>query len=315
MVGPFQAELRAHCYRMTASMSDAEDALQEALLRAWRGLDKFEGRASLRTWLYKIATNVCLDFVKQRQRRTVPSELEAASAPDQALPPPILEPIWLEPCPEETWQTDVVGPDARYSARESVGIAFLVALQELPPLQRAVLVLRDVLGFSAEEVAELLDVSTAAVNSALQRARATTDERKEAVNRRNRTLPSDEYVRQMLARYVAAWETSDPSFLVDALQEDAILRMPPIPTWYHGKKDILAFMNGMFRTVGECRLLPTVANGAPALALYVADESGVLRAHSLHVFDIAPDGIVAVDAFLDPAHLTRFGFAPVLDRA
>lgn len=312
LVAPYQAELRAHCYRMTASMTDADDALQECLLRAWRGIEGFEGRASLRTWLYKIATHSCLDFVKERRARTVPSQVEAASSPLAPLAAPRFEPIWLEPCPETLWQVEAPGPDAQYTARESVGIAFLVALQELPPLQRAVLLARDVLGFSAADVADLLDVSVAAVNSALQRARATAEQRRAGVNHRGPDPTADPDVQRTLAEYVRAWESGDGAALVRVLHENAVMRMPPIPTWYQGREDIGRFFELMVKTLGERRVLLTVANGAPAVALYVAAEDGVLRGHSLHVLEVERGELIAVDAFLDATQLERFALPDTL---
>jgi len=308
LVAPYRRELTAHCYRMTASLSDAEDALQDALLRAWRALPGFEGRSSLRTWLYKVTTNACLDALSKRKERTLPYDLEAPASGGARPAAPVLEPIWVEPCPETYWQNVAVGPEARYSVRESVTVAFLVALQALPPLQRAVLILREVLGFSAADVAELLETSVAAANSALQRARATMDERRAEVERGEILDAADSAVAALLARYVEAWESGDAAQLVSVLREDALMTMPPVPTWFRGRDAIVEFLSAIFSQMGSQRLVPTVASGVPAFGAYLrAPGDSAYRAQSIHVLRIADGRVAGVDVFMDPSLFTRFG--------
>lgn len=313
-VGPHRRELRAHCYRMLGSWSDAEDLLQEALLRAWRGWDGFEGRASLRSWLYRIATNACLDELERRPKRLLPKDAGPASRPDAAIPAPILDPIWIEPAADE-WLDDGAarGPDATISVRESVALAFLSALQLLPAKQRAVLLLREVLGWSSQEVAELLETSVAAVNSALQRARATLDATAPAARPEAPAAGTDE--RELLGRYVRAWEAADPSLLVSVLRADAALSMPPMPLWLAGAPDVVAFLTGLWAGSGPggYRLVPAPrANGCPALGVYVRDGTGAYRANGLQVLALRGDGIVTIDTFLDPRLPARMGLAETL---
>jgi len=229
LVEPYRRELRAHCYRMSGSMHDADDLVQESMLRAWRGLASFEGRASLRTWLHRVTTNACLDALEKKSARVVPRELGPAVEPSTPMAPDNEIP-WLEPCPDDLIDDAPASPEARYDARESVALAFLTALQHLPPRQRAVLLLRDVLGHEASECAELLETSVASVNSALQRARETLAQR--PISDRP---PEDETTSALLARYVSAWEQADVSLLVSILREDATLAMPPFASWLSGR--------------------------------------------------------------------------------
>jgi RNA polymerase sigma-70 factor (ECF subfamily) len=296
LVAPFRGELRAHCYRMAGSLSDADDLLQESLLRAWRGLAGFEGRSSVRTWLYRVTHSACVDALEKRSPRMLPLDAGPPANPSDPIPPPRTEPVWLEPCPASVYADLPQSPEARYSARESVTLAFLAALQLLPPRQRAVLVARDVLGFSAEECADTFDASVASVNSALQRARETLEAR--SGKWKPRVSDDDDATRALVARYVEAWERADASLLVALLHDDATLSMPPMPLWLRGARDIAQSIGAMVfarTTPGALRLAPTIANGAPAL---VMRRDGAIE--SLHVLGIEGDRIARVDAFLDP---------------
>jgi RNA polymerase sigma-70 factor (ECF subfamily) len=319
LTNPYRRELLVHCYRILGSLEDAEDILQETLLRAWRKLNSLEDRASLRAWLYKIATNVSLDALDSRRRRVMPTVTYAAAVPGDALPEPIREPIWIEPLPDTlTDERPTFNPEARYDARESVEIAFLVALQKLPGRQRAVLILRDVLGWRASEVAALLDTSAHAVNSALQRARATMKQ-----VRGDRATPalggtaSNGETESLLARYVAAWEAADSTALVALLREDAVMTMPPLPTWYRGRAAIRWFLNAHLFTEGgkgRFRLVATRANGSPAFAVYHRDEAGGYRRAALHVLTIQGDQIAEIHDFIaiDDRLFARFYLPAVL---
>lgn len=309
LVAPYRRELEAHCYRMTGSLADAEDVVQESLVRAWRGLPSFEGRSSLRTWLYKIATNACLSSLEQRPRRAVPSGLGPPSDPGAPLAPPVLDPIWLDPGPDALWQATPQGPEARYAARQSVAVAFLAALQHLPPLQRAVLLLRDVLDWSAADVADLLDTSVAAVNSALQRARATVEARRgqaEAVGPRDL---ADAETHELLRRYVDAWERGDADALVAVLRDDATLAMPPVPSWFAGRDAIVAFLAPLWPRLGAQRVQVVGVCGGPGVAVWVrAPGDDRFRAQALHAISLDEHGAVAaIDAFMNPAIFSRFG--------
>jgi RNA polymerase sigma-70 factor, ECF subfamily len=235
LVGPYRSELHAHCYRMLGSAADAEDALQETLLRAWRGLPKFEARSSVRFWLHTIATNVCLRAAERRPKRVLPVDYGPAADPHDGLAGPVTEAVWLEPYPDDriALASGLAGPDARYEQRESVELAFIAALQYLPARQRAVLILRDVLGFSARETAAALETTPISVDSALQRAHKTVDQRLPERSQQA-TLRSlgDHALSEVVRRYVAAWERNDVDAVVAMLAEDAKMTMPPIPTWY-----------------------------------------------------------------------------------
>jgi RNA polymerase sigma-70 factor (ECF subfamily) len=314
LISPFRRELRAHCYRMSGSLSDADDLLQESLIRAWKGLPQFEGRSGLRTWLYKVATSACLDALdKKTSARLLPFDMGPAHDPRAPFGAPRLEPVWLEPCPDDVWADAPVSPEAKYGARESVALAFLAMLQLLPPKQRAVLVLRDVLGWQAAECAELLELSVAAVNSALQRARDTLATRDDA---RPHAPLGDTETRDLLVRYVRAWELADVPALVSLLHEDATLSMPPLSEWLEGASTIGASIAAMVLTGdarGRFRLVATHANGQPAFAAYERDAAtGQFRAYALHVLTIDDDRIASITAFLNPALFSDFGLAPTL---
>jgi RNA polymerase sigma-70 factor (ECF subfamily) len=276
LLEPYRRELHAHCYRMLGSVHDAEDALQDASLRAWRGLAKFEGRSSLRSWLYTIATNTCLNQIARRPKRVLPVDYGPAADPHGGPGEPVIESVWVEPYPDETLglEDGLAAPEARYEQRESVELAFIAALQLLPPNQRAVLILREVLGFSAQEVSESLDTSVASVNSALQRARKTVDDRlpEQSQQATLRALGDDE-LSEIVERYVEAWEQNDFETVVEMLAEDATFAMPPLASWFAGKDEIAMFLEG-WPMSGSWRWRPirATANGQPALAFYAWDD-------------------------------------------
>lgn len=310
LIDPHRRELLVHCYRMLGSVEDAEDVLQETWLRAWRRLETFAGRAPLRAWLYKIATNACLDAFAGRRARTLPTANPPADPRDQ-LPGPINEPYWLEPLPDTLLDGLADNPEARYLTRESVRLAFLAALQNLPGRQRAVLILRDVLGWRANEAAELLDMTVPAVNSALQRARNTVKQRPGDIVTGVIDPKRNERMDVLLTRYVQAWEATDSKALVMLLREDAALTMPPLPVWYRGRADVQRFLDTYLfadRAAGRFRLVATQANGSPAFAVYQRDEAGVYRPGALHVLTIVDGQIAEIHDFLafDERLFTRF---------
>ncbi|HEX8974885.1 MAG TPA: sigma-70 family RNA polymerase sigma factor [Solirubrobacteraceae bacterium] len=303
LVEPHQAELSAHCYRMLGSVYDAEDALQDALLRAWRGLARFDGRGSLRSWLYTIATNSCRDQLGHRQKRVLPMDFGPASDPQIGPGQPIVETTWIEPFPDQAFglQDGYSAPEARYERRESVELAFVAALQHLATNQRAVLLLREVLGFSAKETAEMLDTSVASVNSALQRARAAVEERVPGPSQQA-TLRAmgDHKLRKLVDRYVEAWERCDVHAFAGMLTEEATFAMPPLARWYSTREGIatwasLSPLSGQWRW----RTLLTRANGQPALGFYSWDEeAGAYVAFALNVLSFEGELISNVTAFV-----------------
>jgi RNA polymerase sigma-70 factor, ECF subfamily len=303
LVEPFRGELHAHCYRMLGSLHDAEDALQEALLRAWRGLPGFEGRSSLRSWLYRIATNTCLNAIGRRPKRVLPVDYGPATDPHAGPGEPLVESVWVEPYPDEKvgLEDGYAVPEARFEQREAVELAFVAALQHLPPNQRAVLILREVLGFSAREVSEALETTVASVNSALQRARKTVDERLPEQSQQA-TLRSlgDDGVRTVVERYVEAWMRGDVGAVVAMLSEDATFSMPPLRSYFYGREAISVFLEGWpLSGLWRWRALETRANGQPALAFYTwDDETGSFHRFALNVFTLQGDQISAVTAFL-----------------
>jgi RNA polymerase sigma-70 factor (ECF subfamily) len=309
LVEPYRREILVHCYRILGSFEDAEDISQEILLRVWKRLDSFEGRSSLRAWLYKIATNACLDALDSRRVRGLSKDLYPRGDPARELPPPSSEVIWVEPLPDEYIDGQPgIYPEARYEVRESITLAFVAALQKLPGRQRAALLLCDVLGWSANEAAEILDTSTMAVNSALQRARETMKqtERKTTSTRLNEQLSA------LLARYVTAWESADSAALVAVLREDVALTMPPLPVWFGGRTDVQTFIeDGLFKMFDpfHVRLIPVRANGSPAFAVYQMDQQGSYRAAALHVLTIEDGLISEINDFLtfDGQLFSKFG--------
>jgi RNA polymerase sigma-70 factor (ECF subfamily) len=308
---PHRRELVAYCYRLLGSVPEAEDLVQETLLRAWKARERYDpGRASVRTWLYRIATNACLTALEGRSRRPLPSGLVAASH-DPATPlVPDFEVPWLQPFPDARLG-DADDPAARAARRGSMRLALVAAMQLLPARQRAVLVLREVLQFSAAEVAGFLDTSVASVNSALQRARATlagTPVLEDEV-----AEPDDRAARRAVEAYVRAFEAGDVAGLVGLLTEDAVLEMPPVPLWYRGGADYGRFMARIFAARGtDWRAVPVGANGQPAMAAYVADPDGGHRLHTLQVFTVVGDRIARTAVFQDPAVLAAFALSPTL---
>jgi RNA polymerase sigma-70 factor, ECF subfamily len=307
LAGPYRSELLAHCYRMLGSVHDAEDQVQETLLRAWRSYDQFEGRSSLRTWLYRIATNTCLRAIETRQRRPLPSGLgQPGSNPAGPLDAPMPEVPWLEPIPDALVVPSSADPASVVASRTNIRLALIAALQHLPPRQRAVLILRDVLGWRAAEVADLLGTTTVAANSALQRARAQLQQaapRDEDVRE-----PADPGVVALLNRYAAAFENADVATLTGLLRDDAVVEMPPTPTWFVGREQVELFLRShVLREPGQLRMIPTAANGQPALAEYARGHDGVYRAFSIQVLTIAGSRIARISAFLDPGLFEAFG--------
>jgi RNA polymerase sigma-70 factor (ECF subfamily) len=303
LIEPHRSELQAHCYRMLGSVQDAEDALQEALVRAWRSLDKFEGRSSLRSWLYRIATNTSLDAIGRRPKRILPIDYGPPADPHGGVGEPLVESVWIEPFPDETLgiEDGYASPDARYEQRESVELAFVAALQLLPANQRAVLILREVLGFSAQETAETLDTSVASVNSALQRARATIEKRlPEQSQQETLRALGDDKLREIVEQYADAWERNDVDTVVSLLAEDAAFTMPPMARWFQGHDGIRGFLEqwSMIPDWGW-KSIPTIANGQPALAFYSWDEEqGARVPFAVNVLTFEGDKIKEVDAFI-----------------
>jgi RNA polymerase sigma-70 factor, ECF subfamily len=296
LVEPHRGELHAHCYRMLGSVHDAEDALQDTLLRAWRGLARFEGRSSLRSWLYRIATNVCLDRVSHRSRRVLPLAYGPAADPGDGPGDPVIESVWVEPYPDQRLglPDGYASPEARYEQRESVELAFIVALQMLPGTQRAALILRDVLGFSAQEAAEMLDTTVASANGALRRARKTVARTVPAESQQaNLRALGDGGLREVVERYIDAWERGDVDAILALLAEDATFTMPPLPTWYRGRAAIAVFLS-RFALDDRWRLLATRANGQLAFGCYAWDpETESYMPLSLDVLTL--DGPIATD--------------------
>jgi RNA polymerase sigma-70 factor (ECF subfamily) len=311
LVEPWRRELHAHCYRMLGSADDAEDALQEALLRAWRGLERFEGRSSVRTWLYRVATNACLDFAAKRAPRALPTEHVAAAVVHEVPGRPLEESVWIEPYPEEV-DDGYASPEARYERRESIELAFVAAAQLLPPLQRAVLLLRDVLGFSAREVADALDTSVASANSALNRARRTLESQlpRESQQTALRAL-GDARLKQLVGELVEAMERSDVDAVVARLTADATWSMPPDSTWYQG--EALRTFLVEWPLTNRWRHLPARANAQPAIGSYMWDErAGAFLPEALDVYTIRGDRIAAVTAFKTKGIFPRFGLPEFL---
>ncbi|MGZ5330037.1 MAG: sigma-70 family RNA polymerase sigma factor [Solirubrobacterales bacterium] len=303
LIAPHRGELHAHCYRMLGSVQDAEDALQEATLRAWRALERFEGRSSLRSWLYRIATNTCLDAIAKRPKRVLPIDYAPASDPHGGPGEPVIESVWVEPYPDETLAVEdgLAGPEARYEQREAIELAFIAALQHLPANQRAVLILREVLGFSAKEVADALDTTVASVNSALQRARKAVEERTpEQSQQETLRAIGDERLRELVEEYVAAWERNDVETVVGMLASDAAFTMPPLASWFKGAEEIGVFLAGSpLSGTWRWRAVPTRANGQPALGFYTWDEDeGAYTRFALNVLRFDGEKIGEVDAFI-----------------
>jgi RNA polymerase sigma-70 factor (TIGR02960 family) len=305
---PQRRELQVHCYRILGSVQDAEDLVQETLLAAWRSLEAFEGRASVRAWLYRIATNRCLNALRDRSRR--PQEVQAMAEPLE--PTRRTEPLWVEPYPDillENTPDGSAGPAARYEAKESIELAFIVALQRLPPRQRAVLVLRDVLGFRTAEVAAMLDTGELAVKGALQRARATLGRRLPGADRDRAPRPNSARERELVGRFADAVEAGDYDDIVAMLTDDARLTMPPQPLEYQGPDAVGAFLRHRAQVRGaSLRVVPTRANTQPAFGCYLPDaHSAIARAYGLIVLTLEGDAVAAITWFSDTAVFPHFG--------
>ncbi|MFC1418109.1 sigma-70 family RNA polymerase sigma factor [Streptacidiphilus cavernicola] len=325
LTDPFRRELLAHCYRMLGSVHDAEDLLQETMLRAWNSFERFEGRSSLRTWLYRIATNACLRALENRSRRPLPSGLGSANGePERPLARPLPEVPWLQPIPDALLGVgsgsgsgpggvDRTDPASVVASRAGVRLALVAALQHLPPRQRAVLILREVLDLRAAEVAELLGVSVFAVNSLLQRARTQID--RAALAEDQVREPSDPRRRALLDSYTAAFEAGDVAAISRLLTDDVVLEMPPHPDWFSGRDAVTRFLATRTSiTSGRTAVLRTAANGQPALATYHREADGVLHAHSIHVLTLSQDGtaVSRINAFQDLSLFPVFGLEPSL---
>jgi RNA polymerase sigma-70 factor (ECF subfamily) len=319
LVETHRSELHAHCYRMLGSLHDAEDAVQEALLRAWRALPRFEGRSSVRAWLYRIATNACLDILARRPKRVLPIDYGPPTDPHDGPGRPLTESVWVEPYPDERLglEDGFAAPESRYEQRESVELAFVAALQHLPARQRAVLILREVLGFSAKEVAESIDTSVASVNSALQRARKAIDEKlpERSQQATLRQLDDDE-IRAMVENYVQAWERGDVAGILTMLAEEATLTMPPMPTWFRGRDAIAVFLTEWAfsgRAYGaegrrRVRVLPARASGQLAFGTYSWDEdAGAYLPTVLQVLTLTGTRIEEITGFVTPSVFRPFG--------
>jgi RNA polymerase sigma-70 factor, ECF subfamily len=306
LVEPHRRALHAHCYRMLGSVHDAEDAVQETLLRAWRSLSSFRGQSSLRSWLYAIATNVCLRAIERRPRRVLPIDYGPPADPHESLGEPLVESTWIEPYPDERLGLDggLAGPEARYEQRESVELAFIAALQHLPARQRAVLILREVLGFSGAEVAEALDTTPASVYSALQRAHQSVDHHLPEVSQQA-TLRSlgDDRLREIVERYVQAWERNDVGAIAAMLTESATLAMPPTASWFRGRDAVVAALGAVPLNGGpRWRLIPTRASGQLAAMAYIWDgAAGNFVPRHLAVLTLQGAMIEEIAAFIDPS--------------
>jgi RNA polymerase sigma-70 factor, ECF subfamily len=319
LIEPHRAGLQAHCYRMLGSAADAEDALQETLLRAWRALPRFEGRSSLRSWLYRIATNTCLTLIERRPTRVMPIDYGGASDPHDPPERPPVEPVWLEPYPDKALEVEdaSASPETRYERHESIELAFIAALQHLPSRQRAVLLLRDVLGFAPAEIAAALDTTPAATYSLLQRARQAADERLPARSQQA-TLHTigDRRLRDLVERYVRAWDEGDVAAITEMLADDATFSMPPRPNWYRGRAAVGTFLaalplSGRWRW----RHVPIRANGQLSLGAYLLDAAGSGRAHAIQVLAVDTNARVSdITAFHTPEAFARFGLADAVLR-
>jgi RNA polymerase sigma-70 factor (ECF subfamily) len=297
----YRSELLLHCYRIVGSVQDAEDLVQETLVAAWRSLDRFEGRSSLRTWLYRIATNRCLNALRDRERR--PQELPAPDGtPDPPAPSRVAEPLWLEPYPDVLLEG--------VETREAIGLAYVTSLQRLPPRQRAVLILRDVLGFRASEVAEMLDVTEVSVNRSLHRARRTIEQRAASGGLELAPAPASPEERKLVARFIAAFEGGDVAAVLALLSDDAVLTMPPTPLEYQGRDAIGRFLFTVPAggALDRFRLVLTRANGQPAFGCYLRDpHTPIAHAYGLMVLSLAGDHVAAITGFPDTSVFRAFG--------
>lgn len=312
---PFRKELLTHCYRILGSLEEAEDQVQETFLRAWRRLETYQGRASLRAWLYKIATNACLDALHRLPKRSLPVEHYPPADPSRPPEPPVTEPVWIEPFPDGLLAPVETSPEARYEARESISFAFLIALQELPPRQRCALILAEVLDWGAAEIAKILDVSDSAVNSLLYRARLTLKQRYQREGAL-KPKPAGERLAQLLERYLRAWEAADIDGIVSLLTDEATFPMPPLPSWYRGRDAIRAFIQATSlagEAAGRWKLLPIRANGLPGFAFYLRQVDTVkYLPFALQVLTFEGDQISDVTTFGTPGLFPAFSLPPEL---
>jgi RNA polymerase sigma-70 factor, ECF subfamily len=311
LADPFRRELLAHCYRMLGSVDEAEDLVQETYLRAWRAYDGFEGRSSLRLWLHRIATRACLNALEARGRRPLPAGLGGPSDSPERAPVAEAGISWLQPIPDRMLGPVPEDPAAVIASRGSLRLALVAAMQHLPARQRAVLLLREVLACSAGEVAEMLGITTAAVNSALQRARAHLEQ--VAPAEEELAEPADGQRRALLDRYAAAFENADVVELLQLLRADVVLEMPPLLTWFAGREAVRRFIGAQVLSgPGAFRMVPAGANGQPALAAYRWGSDGGYHAHAIHVLTLGPGGITRIVVFLDHHLFAHFGLAPTL---
>jgi RNA polymerase sigma-70 factor (ECF subfamily) len=319
LLAPYRGELQAHAYRMLGSLHDAEDAMQEALLRAWRGIGRFEGRSSLRSWLYTITTNSSLRLIERRPKRVLPIEYGPPADPHAAVGRPLVESTWVEPYPDERLPAsdETASPEARYEQRESVELAFTAALQHLPPRQRAALIMADVLGFTPAEVAESLDATPASIYSALQRARkATEEDLPERSQWETREELGDERVREIVDRFMDAWEAADVEKIRMLLTDDCVMAMPPWAEWFNGRDAVMDFLpRGPLQPGHRWKLVPTRANGQPAFGCYYADGSGPKRAEGIIVLGFSEDGQISeITSFRDDELFPKFGLPLAMDQ-
>lgn len=313
LVEPYRRQLQVYCYRLLGSLQDAEDAVQETMLRAWRRLDTFEGRASFRAWLYRIATNISLDILDRAVRRGLPTTLYNRADAQSLDVKTINDPIWLDPFPDEWLDETTPSTEARYALQESVTLAFMTALQVLPPRQRAVLVLCDVLDWRASEVAQLLDITISAVNSALHRARSTlTKHYHFTAAERTKISPT---TRSLLERYVRAWEATDVAGLVSLLKEDATFAMPPSAAWFLGREAIGKFFGSrIFSTGVSLRLRAIAVSGQHGFASYLyKSETNQFQAQAIHVLTVDGSHVAALTTFLNPSLFSHFGLPSTLN--
>jgi RNA polymerase sigma-70 factor, ECF subfamily len=311
LVEPYRRAIQAHCYRMLGSTQEAEELVQETFLRAWLRRETYASRAPLRAWLYKIATNLCLDALERRPKRTLPVAYQDVSSTDAPIPSDINEPIWLEPFPDEWLAPEADDPETRYSLRESIRLAFMTSLHQLPPRQRAVLILRDVLDWQAAEVANLLEVSVPAVKSALHRARTTLDARQQTVKQEAvTTLMASETLQEQLERYMRVWESADADGLASLLKEEATFSMPPIPSWYQGRESVRGLVSKTIfggKPEQRWRLQATRANGERAFGLYHWDgEANLYRAYGIQVVTFSGKEIADITTFRVPSLMATF---------
>ena len=313
LIEPYRRQLQVYCYRLLGSLQDAEDAVQETMLRAWRRLDTFEGRASFRAWLYKIATNVCLDVLDRAARRGLPTTLYDTADANSLDVKTINDPIWLDPFPDDWLDETTPSTEAHYALRESVTLAFMTALHVLPPRQRAVLVLCDVLDWKASEVATLLEITISAVSSALHRARSTLTKHYHSMATERITISAS--TRSLLERYVRAWETTDVAGLVSLLKEDATFAMPPSAAWFQGREAIGKFFGSRIFSEGVLlRLRPIAVSGEPGFASYLYDpETNRFQAHAIHVLTVDGSYLAALTTFLNPSLFSHFGLPNMLN--